>query len=119
MGYNLTHDQKLIRYVTSSRWVYNKGFRDIFVHPPLVLLFNAPVLEATSLALFPPFYKVPATMCFLQRFLARRQSQRSMSQSTQEAQPLQAAPSTSIFHGVGTVTINGGTFILIGKRICW
>ena len=27
------------------------------------------------------------------------------------------APLTSIFHGVGTLTIIGGTFIVIGKRI--
>ena len=52
-------------------------------------------------------------------FLTRHQSQRSNSRSTQEALPgPPAAQSTSMFHGVGTVTIVGGTFIVIGKFIC-
>ena len=60
-------------------------------------------------------------MNFLQRlraFFTRRRSQESASQSTQDIHPSpQAAPSTSVFHGVGTLTIIGGTFIVIGKRI--
>jgi len=48
-------------------------------------------------------------------FLAHRWPQQSASPPTQEAHPQQAAPLTSIFHGVGTLTIFGGTFIVIGK----
>jgi len=61
-------------------------------------------------------------MNLLQRllaFLTHRRPQQSASQLTQEAHPQQAVPSTSIFHGVGTLTIFGGTFLVIGRCICW
>jgi len=59
-------------------------------------------------------------MNLLRRFLAflTRRPQQPAGQPTQEAHPQQqAAPSIGMFHGVGTLTIIGGTFIVIGKRI--
>jgi len=56
-------------------------------------------------------------MKFLKRlltFITRRRPQ-SPSQATTETHPPQAASSTNMFHGIGTVNIIGGTFFMIGK----
>jgi len=58
-------------------------------------------------------------MDFLQRlftFITRRRPRRSTNLSTTETHPQQAAASpNSMFYGVRTVNIFGGTFIVIGK----
>jgi len=52
-------------------------------------------------------------MGFLQRVLAFIVRRRPTSQSTEQVAP----SSTYMFHGVSTVTIIGGTFIMIGRLL--